>query len=113
MTHTREIAWASRTQCQTSKNTFQIADLAQHGLQLSIAILQSGNGLLAAGQCIGIANRHMQPTLKHAAAHWGNRVIEHRGEGIFHTTCQILGDLQVTARRSIHDDAVLLTFHCD
>ncbi|MNP36480.1 hypothetical protein D3C76_1298750 [compost metagenome] len=55
----------------------------------------------------------MQPALQHAAAHRRHRTVEHRSEGIFYTTGQILGDLQVTARSGIHNDAVLLAFHRD
>ena len=113
MTHPREVAWSRCSQCQARKDTLQIAHLAQNRLQFGIAILQRGNRLLTANQRLGIADRHMQPAFQHAAAHWRNRTVEDRRERIFYATRQVLRDLQITARGSIHDDAVLLALHGD
>ena len=113
MTHPREVAWSSCSQCQTSKDTLKIAYLAQDRLQLGIAILQRSNRLLTANQRIGIADRHMQPAFQHAAAHWRHRTVEDRRERIVYSTRQVLRDLQVTARGGIHDDTVLLALHGD
>ena len=55
----------------------------------------------------------MQPAFQHTAAHRRDGAVEHRSQRIFRTTRQILGDFQVTTRRGIHNDAVLLTFHSD
>ncbi len=55
----------------------------------------------------------MQPAFQHAAAHGGHRTVEDRGKRIFDAPRQVLGDLQITARGGIHDDAVLLAFHGD
>ena len=113
MTHPRQIARSRRAQRQTGQDTFQIAHLTQDRLQLGIAILQGGNRLLTANQRSGIANRHMQPAFQHTAAHWRDRIVEDRRERIFYAARQVLGDLQVTARGGIHDDAVLLALHGD
>ena len=113
MTHTCEIAWARGAQCQTGKDTLEIAHLTQNGLQLGVTILQCGNRLLTADKRIRIANGHMQPAFQHTAPHRRHRAVEDRREGIFYATRQVLRDLQVAARGGIHDDAVLLALHGD
>ena len=113
MAHTGKIAWAGGTQRQTRQNTFQIANLAQYWLQICRGILQGADSLLAFGQYFGIAHRHMQPAFQHSAAHRRDGAIEHRCEGIFQPAGQVLGNLKITARGGIHDDAVLLTIHGD
>ena len=113
MTHAGKIARPGGTQRQTRQNTLQIADLAQHRLQLGIALLQRADGLLALHQHGGIADRHMQPALEHPATHRRHRTVEYRGQGVVGAAGQILGDLEVTAGGGIHNDAVLLAFHGD
>ena len=64
MTHSCKVARPRRAQCQASQNTLQIAHLTQHRLQLGVAILQRGNGLLTTNERIRIADGHMQPALQ-------------------------------------------------
>ena len=75
--------------------------------------LQRADGLLALYQHGGVARRHMQPALKHTAAHGGHGAVEHRGQRIIKAAGQVLGDLQIAAGGRIHNDAVLLALHRD
>jgi hypothetical protein len=50
MTHTGQIARTRSTQGQTRQDTFQIADLTQHGLQFTGGILQRADSLLTLGE---------------------------------------------------------------
>ena len=111
--HTRQVARAGGTQRQTCQNTLQIAHLAQHRLQLGGAILQRADGLLTLGKHFRVAHRHMQPAFQHATAHRRDGAVKHRGQRAFNPACKILGDLQITARRGIHNNGVLLTLHSD
>ncbi len=111
VTHSGEIARTRGAQRQTRKDTLQIADLTQHRLQFADGVLQGADGLLAFTQYVGISYRHMQPAFKHSATHWRHGTVKHRGEGIFDTTGQVLGNFQIAAGRGIHNDAVLLAFH--
>ena len=76
-------------------------------------LLQRANGLLALYQYCGVARRHMQPALKHTAAHRSDGAVEYRGQSIIQAAGQVLGYLQVAASSGIHNDAVLLAFHGD
>ena len=113
MTHACQIARTCAAQRQTGEDTFQIADLTQRRLQFSIQILQCAYGLLTIIQYLDVTSRHMQPALKHAAAHGRDAVIEDRREGVFSAAGQALGQLEITPGSGVHDDAVLLTLHGD
>jgi hypothetical protein len=113
VTHTRQVARTCSAQRQTCQNTLQIAHLTQHRLQLAAVILQCTDGLLAFRQHFCIADRHMQPAFQHTATHWCYGAIKYRGQCIFHAASQVLRDLQITARRGVHNDGVLLALHGD
>ena len=113
MAHTGKVARARGTQRQTGENTFQIADLAQHRLQLGGGILQGADGLLTLGKDFCVAHRHMQPAFEHAAAHWGYRAVQHGCQRIFYAPGQVLGNFQIPAGGGVHNNAVLLAVHGD
>ncbi|MNI80158.1 hypothetical protein D3C73_1366650 [compost metagenome] len=82
-------------------------------MQVAIQILQGADRLLTVIQYFDVTGRHMQPALKHTATHRRHAVVEDGRQGIFAAAGQVLGQLKVTPRGGIHDNAILLALHGD
>ncbi|CAH0326336.1 hypothetical protein SRABI106_04618 [Rahnella aquatilis] len=64
-------------------------------------------------QQFDIAARHVDPAFEHTAAHRRHRLIQHCRQRVLYTTCQVLRQLQITARGRIHNNPILLALHGD
>ena len=104
-----QIARTGRAQGKARQHPLHIADLAQQAPQLVIEVLLDEllDGALATFEDHPIADRLVDPALEQAAAHRRGGAIEHGGEGVVVTAGQILGQLQIAAGGSIHDDRMI------
>ncbi len=77
------------------------------------AVHQSGDRLVAGAQDAAIAQRPVQPTSQHAAAHGGCRAIEDARQSQLGLAREALVEFQITAGCGVHDEPGVALFGGD
>ncbi len=114
-TQLREVARPRRAQRDSRHDSFQVADGLERLRDGRVPSLvdQRRDRVIAGAQRVAIAQRPVQPAAQHAAAHGGGGAIEDTGQGEFGLSGQALVELQIAARRGVHDQRGIALFGRD
>ena len=97
----RQITRTGAAQCHTRRNPLHVGHRVQRQMNVRVAGLQGGNGLLPGPHGGGVTQRVMQPFAQEPAAHAGDAAVQQREQGRCRFAADGFGQFQVAARGGI------------